>query len=340
MRGWGVRVLVLVGAVAAGFGVTRRQRLPRSAPLPASLPEQHRPPTQPRPDPFADAPIPSGNDWRPLLQKQGLSRYVSALEKLVRPAVRITTTRVDLDRLALGQSRLGGAPDLPADFKWPKYEGKHLSFVAQINLKEVAAAAREDALPAEGQLWFFYVVEQDKWGFDPKDAGSAVVAFRSGGKLARRPIPDDVGDQGRFEPTALAFAGYVDLPDQLTTGSPVLEDDDEGERYSEVEEFLSAARGTTSHKLLGHAQPIQDAMEEECAQVAGGLYLGGDRPIPKARAQELAKKASEWHLLLQVDTDDNANMMWGDTGRLYFWIRDEDLRQRRFDKTWLILQCG
>ena len=32
--------------------------------------------------------------------------------------------------------------------------------------------------------------------------------------------------------------------------------------------------------------------------------------------------------------------MWGDVGRLYFWIRDADLRARRFDATWLILQCS
>lgn len=33
-------------------------------------------------------------------------------------------------------------------------------------------------------------------------------------------------------------------------------------------------------------------------------------------------------------------MMWGDVGRLYYWIRREDLAQRRFDKVWLVLQCG
>lgn len=32
-------------------------------------------------------------------------------------------------------------------------------------------------------------------------------------------------------------------------------------------------------------------------------------------------------------------MMWGDLGRLYFWIRDDDLAARRFEKAWLILQC-
>ncbi len=33
-------------------------------------------------------------------------------------------------------------------------------------------------------------------------------------------------------------------------------------------------------------------------------------------------------------------MMWGDLGRLYVMIHKDDLRHRRFDKVWQILQCG
>jgi uncharacterized protein YwqG len=33
-------------------------------------------------------------------------------------------------------------------------------------------------------------------------------------------------------------------------------------------------------------------------------------------------------------------MMWGDAGCLYYWIRAEDLRARRFDRAWMILQCS
>jgi uncharacterized protein YwqG len=32
-------------------------------------------------------------------------------------------------------------------------------------------------------------------------------------------------------------------------------------------------------------------------------------------------------------------MMWGDGGRLYFWIPRESLAQRRFEDVWMILQC-
>jgi uncharacterized protein YwqG len=32
-------------------------------------------------------------------------------------------------------------------------------------------------------------------------------------------------------------------------------------------------------------------------------------------------------------------MMWGDSGRLYWWIREADLAEGRWDATWLVLQC-
>ena len=48
-------------------------------------------------------------------------------------------------------------------------------------------------------------------------------------------------------------------------------------------------------------------------------------------------------LLLQIDTDeedDGPCWMWGDCGRLFFWIRPEDLAARRFDRIMFVLECG
>jgi uncharacterized protein YwqG len=36
----------------------------------------------------------------------------------------------------------------------------------------------------------------------------------------------------------------------------------------------------------------------------------------------------------------NADMMWGDVGRLYLWMTEDALRNRQFDKSWMILQCS
>lgn len=64
-----------------------------------------------------------------------------------------------------------------------------------------------------------------------------------------------------------------------------------------------------------------------------------DYAAKKPQALELAARATDWRLLLQIDSDDAANMMWGDVGRIYFWIRREDLERRDFNHTWLVMQC-
>ena len=80
-------------------------------------------------------------------------------------------------------------------------------------------------------------------------------------------------------------------------------------------------------------------MELECELVTHGLYCGDATGYEDPRAKELEISSRQWRLLLQIDSDDSAEMMWGDVGRVYFWIREEDLRQARFDRTWTILQC-
>jgi len=75
-------------------------------------------------------------------------------------------------------------------------------------------------------------------------------------------------------------------------------------------------------------------MEEQCQQVTQGL----DREGATLKTDERIS-STDWRLLLQVDTDNDAGMMWGDTGMLYFWIREQDARARDFSKVWMILQC-
>ena len=56
--------------------------------------------------------------------------------------------------------------------------------------------------------------------------------------------------------------------------------------------------------------------------------------------ETLTSGAGAWRLLAQVDSDDDLDMMWGDFGMLYYWIREEDLKNRHFDRAWMILQCS
>jgi len=92
--------------------------------------------------------------------------------------------------------------------------------------------------------------------------------------------------------------------------------------------------------ILGYADAIQAPMELECALVTNGLYCGDSTGYNDLRAKSLEVEADKWMCLLQVDSEDEkTGMMWGDAGKLYFWIREDDLKNKRFDKSWFCLQC-
>ncbi len=115
--------------------------------------------------------------------------------------------------------------------------------------------------------------------------------------------------------------------------------DSEADAY--IEECGAVYLEQPAHQLFGHASPQQgNDMDLECQLVSNGLYCGDESGYADPRAEALKGGAGEWTLLLQVDTDDDADMMWGDCGMLYFWIRNQDLQSQRFENTWMILQCG
>ena len=112
--------------------------------------------------------------------------------------------------------------------------------------------------------------------------------------------------------------------------------DEEQDSFFEFAESL----GDVEHHLLGHPQEIQGAMQLQCQLASNGLYCGDQSGYNDPRAVELKSGESDWQLLMQIDSDDNADWMWGDCGRLYFWIKSDDLKSQDFSNCWMVLQCG
>lgn len=86
---------------------------------------------------------------------------------------------------------------------------------------------------------------------------------------------------------------------------------------------------------------MQNDMRREAAGVTTGVCprqasTGDDAASVETLQQDVAR----WRLLLQLDSDDEVGWMGGDAGRLYFSIRDDDREVRRFERSWLFLQCG
>lgn len=276
----------------------------------------------------------------------GLSDYFDILAPMAKNSVQITPElQADTD-IPLGTSKFGGCPDLPAEAEWFRTNGSALpmSFVAQINFAEAAPYDTAHKLPESGMLYFFYDCSPDgmPWGFDPTDSDGWKVYFYDGdSRLIRRQAPEDLEENDNgilFDAARLRFDAVMELPSPESDLTNHLQFPDAlQEQYWD---WLEEQEEVCINKLLGHADPIQSGMELECEYVTHKINCGDPAGYRLAKSKGLDRNAAHWNLLMQVDSNEELGMMWGDMGRLYLWITDEALAARNFENTWLILQCG
>ncbi len=251
------------------------------------------------------------------------------------------------DRLiAVGKSKLGGCPDLPPQVEWScsQITGKPLSFICQINFAETKPFDLHNELPDSGMLYFYCDTDPQTipWGFDMTDADGFAVRYYDAdpAQLKRVSPPDDLLEEGTvFGSAALSFHSRIELPNSESDLYDMI-DIPADAKAALWEKIDMDVEDETVFKLLGHSDNIQGGMEFECEVVANGISAGDPGGYGEAERLGLRKNASRWMLLLQIDSDDELGMMWGDVGRLYLWIDKNDLKERRFEKAWLILQCG
>ena len=267
-----------------------------------------------------------------------LSGYFHSVQQHLRNAIALDLDENKPVAAQPGNSRIGGLPDLPAGIAWPRRAGQPLAFIAQINFSQARPFDLDGKLPDAGMLYLFYDVTEMPWGFDPKDADGKQVLFHGGGgALQPAARPGDLDPDHLFSPAGLSFSARANVPDQDSSLVDYAMEDDEHDNYLDLKED-TAFQGS-GHKLLGHSGNIQSGQELQCELVTNGLYCGNASGYQDPRRFELEKNIHHWRLLLQIDSNDECAMTWGDLGRLYLWIKDEDLQARRFDRTWLILQC-
>ena len=266
--------------------------------------------------------------------KNGIEQHWDYFEPLLKKELRIFLKPKNTDKV--GFSKLGGKPELPKNWKWPKDQnGKSLSFIGQINFEEVDGFSIGN-IPEQGLLSFFYSGTQEAWGFDPRDKDAFKLVYTPELEdLTQYDFPNDLDQNSQFIEKIIEFKKSVSLPNWEDERVGSVLNNNEMDAYMDIwenEGFI--------HKFLGHSNNVQGQMELDCELVTNGLYLGDPSGYNDPRAKGLEKNANDWTLLLQIDSDyDQTGMMWGDAGRLYFWIRTEDLKNSNFDSGWCILQC-
>ena len=249
-----------------------------------------------------------------LLNKYELQKYRDAIQ-----AVEAKCLVGEKTKNVTG-SYCGGFPKVDAGFVWPTKDGYPLDFIAQLRCKELGLL-----IPDSGWLLFFY--DNRHWGGSPKDLGFAVVLHQRGDRaLTTGDLPSC--EMKRlfglvtshiqpkvFQQVGIRFRPGCSFP---SLERELIKFDDEG-----WEDAYGNFAYESSHQIQsgGFPNPIQeDFMEYKCIKA----FSSGTR--------------NDWQLLLQLF--EVGDMEWGDAGALYWFILKEDLAKGRFDRVWMVTQCG
>lgn len=288
-----------------------------------------------------------------------MERLEALLRGMARNAIRLAMEGTD----GISIGRFGGLPDVPPDFAWPYFETdtfyddtvkpRPLSFLAQFDCAALAELDTDGLLPRTGILSFFYELGSQRWGYDPEDAGCAQAYwFPDKAVLAPAAFPEEMEESLRLPSLPIRGRSETEYPsyEEFSAALDLLEScKKEGQEPWEVfEEIRKTLRGCEEspppwHRLLGWPNIIQGNMTQECELVSRGYSMGnGLKDIPEEVWQEIGETSLDnWQLLFQLNTVNcgEFELMFGDCGSIYFYIRKEDLASRRFDRTWFILQC-
>lgn len=266
---------------------------------------------------------------------------------MLRPAVRLHASDT-----ADAVARIGGRPVVPDDFAWPVWQGVGpLAYVGELDLEALESRGLDTdvALPRTGRLLVFYFDGSyddftsivGTWDRESLQGARLIHVAAAREECTQAPTPEGVLEFpeqrlcGRqimthpgWEHHALRAAfGAADWDFETWREHPV-----QGEAFNEAL-FALDEGDTPRHQVGGWADPVQGPVEFEVAQAA----------IPEEveyGSSAHVREAFAWRPLLQIDSDHDSDMMWGDVGTLYWLLRDPQQPTSELGPVSFTWQCG
>jgi uncharacterized protein YwqG len=280
-----------------------------------------------------------------LIKEHGLENYQQDILATARPA--ITMNLAARGQGYIGQSRIGGYPDLPALLSWPTnlLSNKPTCFIVQLNLAELPKFP-ENPLPQKGMLYLFLDENENH--------AQQLVMYLGNEPLQPTKLPDDTEFSTDWYDDLVAhtleFTLFTDLPrwatdDHSELAKKLTTDTDSEDVLNELISNLPV----TSHqytateyigKLLGHASGIGHDPREDAFVVRevnpNWLYKYNEL---RNNNVDLSK-AKFWHNLLELHSEDEVNLMFGDAGYLQILIHENDLKKQDFSRVYVNLESS
>ena len=244
-----------------------------------------------------------------------LEQYRSILEESVKPYVKVSGT---LAETTLFESKFGGYPYLPIDQEHPKdSNGQPMMLLAQLNFEEIPHV---EYMPQKGMLQFFVSADDELYGAD-FDHPTIQKDFRI---IYHSTIIQDLNKVI----TDFSYLNTLELEDFIIPEAAKLK--------FELGYQPVTSRDYRFEKMFSEDIDWEEIVDEENNTELGELYddlckdqghkIGGYPFFTQTDPREWEEKYQQHDiLLLQIDTDDSLNIMWGDSGVANFFIRKEEL---------------
>lgn len=259
------------------------------------------------------------------------------LIEMIRPTVGIKTKPSNDENVKVGKSKIGGKPDLPKDFEWPRVKEKPMLFCAQYNLSELSKFDKESMLPNKG-LFYIFLSLDEKWNEFNGINQEFRFLYSESENLNRTEFPNDLEEIQTFKTALIEYFEFYTIPDN--ENYKLFEfnkkyDDFYFNFYQPTEEYIIEELYEDSnamHQILGYDRSIQSSVVYEFASKELGLY-GAESSEYKKKWNDILELSKTYELLLQMDCDDSNTDLskFGGSGTYYFGISKTDLERNHFD---------
>jgi uncharacterized protein YwqG len=261
---------------------------------------------------------------------------------LIKPAIGVRTKSIKDNKVKVGKSKIGGNPDIPVNFEWPKFKNEYLTFCAQYNLSELGEYDLENCLPKKGMLYVFVFIDKDYPGFMCDESSYKIIYLEDIDTIQRLNFPESYFLGSKFQVAEINYFEYFTLPDDENYKLKKfhLLYDNFYDFYENIVEFIDSLTGENIdnyHQVLGEDKSVQSSVGFDFAVNILQIKTTEDFESKQDEIKEIEKKH---RILLQLDCNDrNSNLSeYGGNMVMYFGIKPEHLIEQNFDNVIMAFQ--
>ncbi|MFP7492949.1 YwqG family protein [Terribacillus saccharophilus] len=268
---------------------------------------------------------------QPLTLPNELEIYRKQIENTIKPFVKVTASKATTN---LFQSKFAGNPYMPKSKSIPRdADDKPMKLLAQLNFAEIPSV---EAMPEQGILQFFISAEDDVMGLDFDDLTSQQnfrVVYHKDIEQDESQLITDFSFMDDLDTSYFPIEQELALTFSIDYEPVSVNDYKNGELLGESVD-LSIAIDNDENEQKELWELYSDTFLGEGHKVGGyPFFTQGD---PRDYRENYQKQDT---LLLQIDSDSDNGIMWGDVGVANFFITKEDLLQLDFSNVIYTWDC-